>query len=313
MAQAADRNTYDSQGESQDITRNGIKPVDYWYVFWGFMRRYPVVPVVILVLLVTCALLAPILSPHDPVRGNLRASGIPPVFMSGGTWEYPFGTDIQGRDILSRVIYGARVSTIIAGAVLLAGGIGGTLIGLIAGYRGGIVDQVAMRAVDFTLAMPFLLVALVVVIVFGQSLTLIIVLLILFGWDNFARVVRAETLALREADYVQIARIAGASELRVLFRHILPGVLGSVLVIGSLRVGALILTESTLSFLGVGVPPNTPAWGIMVADGRQHLGTAWWISTMPGGAIFLVVVGFNFLGDWLRDWFDPRLRQLRTY
>lgn len=313
MAQAADRNTYDSQGESQDITRNGIKPADYWYVFWGFMRRYPVVPVVILVLLVTCALLAPILSPHDPVRGNLRASGIPPVFMSGGTWEYPFGTDIQGRDILSRVIYGARVSTIIAGAVLLAGGIGGTLIGLIAGYRGGIVDQVAMRAVDFTLAMPFLLVALVVVIVFGQSLTLIIVLLILFGWDNFARVVRAETLALREADYVQIARIAGASELRVLFRHILPGVLGSVLVIGSLRVGALILTESTLSFLGVGVPPNTPAWGIMVADGRQHLGTAWWISTMPGGAIFLVVVGFNFLGDWLRDWFDPRLRQLRTY
>ncbi len=313
MAQAADRNTFDSQAESQSTTRNGIKPAEYWHVFWGFMRRYPVIPVVILVLLVACAVFAPLLSPHDPVRGNLRASGIPPVFMSGGTWEYPFGTDIQGRDILSRVIYGARVSTIIAGAVLLAGGIGGTLIGLIAGYRGGIVDQVAMRAVDFTLAMPFLLVALVVVIVFGQSLTLIIVLLILFGWDNFARVVRAETLALREADYVQIARIAGASELRVLFRHILPGVLGSVLVIGSLRVGALILTESTLSFLGVGVPPNTPAWGIMVADGRQHLGTAWWISTMPGGAIFLVVVGFNFLGDWLRDWFDPRLRQLRTY
>ena len=313
MAQAADRNTYDSQAESHAVTRNGIKPTEYWHVFWGFMRRYPVIPIVILVLLVTCAVFAPLLSPHDPVRGNLRASGIPPVFMSGGTWEYPFGTDIQGRDILSRVIYGARVSTIIAGAVLLAGGIGGTLIGLIAGYRGGIVDQVAMRAVDFTLAMPFLLVALVVVIVFGQSLTLIIVLLILFGWDNFARVVRAETLALREADYVQIARIAGASELRVLFRHILPGVLGSVLVIGSLRVGALILTESTLSFLGVGVPPNTPAWGIMVADGRQHLGTAWWISTMPGGAIFLVVVGFNFLGDWLRDWFDPRLRQLRTY
>lgn len=313
MAQAADRKACDAGSVAQDTIGSGRTPIDYWHMFWGFMRRYPVVPVLILVLLVTCAALAPVLSPHDPVRGNLRASGIPPVFMSGGTWEHPFGTDIQGRDIMSRVIYGARVSTIIAGAVLLAGGIGGTLIGLVAGYRGGIVDQVAMRAVDFTLAMPFLLVALVVVIVFGQSLTLIIVLLILFGWDNFARVVRAETLALREADYVQIARIAGASELRVLFRHILPGVLGSVLVIGSLRVGALILTESTLSFLGVGVPPNTPAWGIMVADGRQHLGTAWWISTMPGGAIFLVVVGFNFLGDWLRDWFDPRLRQLRTY
>lgn len=287
--------------------------LERWRAVWAFMRRYPVVPLLILVLLVGCALLAPLLAPHDPLRGNLRASGTPPIFLADGTWEYPLGTDIQGRDVLSRIIYGARVSTIIASAVLLGGGIGGTLIGLIAGYRGGIVDQVAMRLVDFTLAMPFLLVALVVVIVFGQSLTLIIVLLILFGWDNFARVVRAETLSLREADYVQIARIAGASEWRLLFRHILPGVLGSVLVIGSLRVGSLILTESTLSFLGVGVPPNTPAWGIMVADGRQHLSTAWWISTMPGAAIFLVVVGFNFLGDWLRDWFDPRLRQLRTH
>jgi peptide/nickel transport system permease protein len=169
-----------------------------------------------------------------------------------------------------------------------------------------------MRAVDFTLAMPFLLVALVVVVVFGQSLELIIVLLILFGWDNFARVVRAETLTLRESDYVSYARIQGASQWRILFRHILPGVVGSVLVIGSLRVGSLILTESTLSFLGVGVPPDTPAWGIMASDGRQHLSRAWWIATMPGIAIFLVVMGFNFLGDWLRDWFDPRLRQLRT-
>ncbi len=279
---------------------------------WSWLRRYPVVPFLILVLMVVCALFAEQLAPHDPVRGDILATKKPLIFMEGGTWTHPLGTDHQGRDILSRLIYGARVSTIISTAVILAGGIGGTIIGLIAGYRGGIVDQIAMRAVDFTLAMPFLLVALVVVVVFGQSLELIILLLILFGWDNFARVVRAETLTLRESDYVSYARIQGASQARIMFRHILPGVVGSVLVIGSLRVGSLILTESTLSFLGVGVPPDTPAWGIMASDGRQHLSNAWWISTMPGIAIFLVVMGFNFLGDWLRDWFDPRLRQLRV-
>ena len=281
-------------------------------VGWSLIRRYPVIPFAILALMIVCALFAEQISQHDPLRGNLRAAFTPPVFMDGGSWQHPLGTDHQGRDVLSRAIYGARVSTIISTAVILAGGIGGTAIGLLAGYRGGWVDQIAMRAVDFTLAMPFLLVALVVVVVFGQSLELIIILLILFGWDNFARVVRAETLSLRESDYVSYARIQGASQARILFRHILPGVVGSVLVIGSLRVGSLILTESTLSFLGVGVPPDTPAWGIMASDGRQHLSRAWWISTMPGIAIFLVVMGFNFLGDWLRDWFDPRLRQLRV-
>ncbi len=289
--------------------RMGIRAV--LRLIWGIIRRYPLVPAAIFVLLVTCAAFAPQLSPHDPVRGNIRSVKIPPMFIEGNVPEHPLGTDHQGRDILSRLIHGARVSTIISGAVLLGGGIGGTLIGLIAGYRGGWVDQMAMRAVDFTLAMPFLLIALVIVGVFGQSLELIIVLLILFGWDNFARVVRAETLTLRESDYVNCARVFGASETRILFRHILPGVTGSILVIGSLRVGSLILTESTLSFLGVGVPPDTPAWGIMVSDGRQHLKDAWWISALPGLAIFLVVMGFNFLGDWLRDWFDPRLRQLR--
>ncbi len=279
---------------------------------WSFMRRYPVIPALIFVLLVLCAIFASQLSPHDPVRGNIRSVKIPPIVMEGGNPDHLLGTDHQGRDILSRLIHGARVSSIISGVVLLGGGIGGTLIGLIAGYRGGWIDQVAMRAVDFTLAMPFLLVALVVVGVFGQSLELMIVLLIFFGWDNFARVVRAEALTLRESDYVNCARIFGASEWRILFRHILPGVTGSILVIGSLRVGSLILTESTLSFLGVGVPPDTPAWGIMVSDGRQHLKDAWWVSAIPGMAICLVVMGFNFLGDWLRDWFDPRLRQLRA-
>lgn len=232
------------------------------------------------------------------------------MWLEGGRGTHPLGTDVQGRDLLSRVIFGARVSAMIAGTVIAAGGIGGTVIGLIAGYKGGLVDEIAMRAVDFVLAMPFILVALVVVIVFGQSLGLIIILLILFSWESFARVVRGETLQLKTANYVELARIAGASPFRIMFRHILPGLLGSVLVIASLRVGGLILTEATLSFLGVGVPASIPAWGVMVAEGRNYLDTAWWISLMPGLAIFLVVMGFNFLGDWLRDWFDPRLRQL---
>lgn len=297
--------------DQEDPDKGGISRA--FGMAWGVARRYPVIPAIVFILLVVCAIFATQLSPHDPVRGNIRSVKLPPMFIEGGTSQHPLGTDHQGRDILSRLIHGARVSSIISSVVLLGGGIGGTLIGLIAGYRGGWVDQIAMRAVDFTLALPFLLVALVVVGVFGQSLELIIVLLILFGWDNFARVVRAETLTLRESDYVNCARVFGASEMRILFKHILPGVTGSILVIGSLRVGSLILTESTLSFLGVGVPPDTPAWGIMVSDGRQHLRDAWWISAIPGIAIFLVVMGFNFLGDWLRDWFDPRLRQLRSY
>ncbi len=279
-------------------------------VTWRGFRRYPVLPLAVLVILIVFAIFAPLLAPHDPKQGDLRDRNIPPIFMDGGSSDHVLGTDLQGRDILSRVIFGARISMIIATTVVLAGGVGGTLIGIVAGYRGGWLDELAMRTVDFTLALPFLLVALVVVIVLGQSLTLMIVLLILFGWDSYARQVRAEVLTLRDAEYVQIAQIQGASLVRIIFRHILPNLWGIILVVSSLRVGGLILTESTLSFLGVGVPPSTPAWGIMVADGRAYLDTAWWVSFMPGVAIFLVVMSFNFLGDWLRDYFDPRLRQL---
>ena len=277
---------------------------------WHILRRWPVFPAIVMATLIIFAVFAPLIAPHDPKQGGLQASSRPPMWLEGGSGTYPLGTDVQGRDLFSRVVYGARVSALIAGTVIAAGGIGGTVIGLLAGFRGGLVDELAMRAVDFVLAMPFLLVALVVVIAIGQSLTLIIILLILFSWDSFARVVRAETLQLKSAGYVDLARIAGASPMRIMFRHILPGLLGSVLVVASLRVGGLILTEATLSFLGVGVPPSVPAWGVMVADGRNYLATAWWISLVPGMAILTVVMGVNFLGDWLRDWFDPRLRQL---
>lgn len=226
-----------------------------------------------------------------------------------GSSKFILGTDALGRDVLSRVIFGARISLLIAAIVLTAGAIGGTMLGLVAGYYGGQIDEIAMRFVDLTLAIPFILIALVVVIVLGQSLAIIIALLVLFSWNGFARLVRGETLQIKTRDYVNMARVAGASTSRILFRHILLGVVNTVIVVATLRVGSLILTEATLSFLGVGVPPPTPAWGLMVSDGRQYISTAWWITFFPGVAILMTVLSMNFLGDWLRDRWDPRLRQ----
>ena len=276
---------------------------------WYFFRKYPIIPLAIFFLLVFVAIFAPILAPFDPAQGSIRTRHIPPVWLEGGTAGHFFGTDSLGRDILSRVIYGARIALMVAVSVIFAGGIFGTIVGMFAGYRGGLADEIAMRIVDLLLAMPFLLVALTVVIVFGQSLTQMIILLIIFSWDNFARVVRAESLRIRGDAYIDAARIAGASDIRIVFRHILPGVFGVVLIVASLRVGQLILIEATLSFLGAGLPKSVPAWGVMVADGQAWITTAWWIAAVPGMMIFAVVMSFNFLGDWLRDHFDPRLRQ----
>ncbi len=276
-----------------------------WYVF----RRYPLIPIGVFFLLVFVAIFGPMLAPFDPAQGSIRTRHIPPIWLEGGSAQHFFGTDSLGRDMLSRVIYGARVALMVAVSVIVVGGISGTIIGMFAGYLGGLVDEIAMRIVDLLLAMPFLLVALTVVVVFGQSLTQMIVLLILFSWDNFARVVRAESLRIKSDAYVDAARVAGASNIRIVFRHILPGVFGVVLIVGSLRVGQLILIEATLSFLGAGLPKSVPAWGVMVADGQAWITTAWWVAAVPGAMIFVVVMSFNFLGDWMRDFFDPKLRQ----
>ena len=277
--------------------------------FWMIMRNYPVLPGLVFLTVVFMAAFAPQLAPFEPNAGSIRTRNLPPFWMADSSSEHLLGTDPLGRDLLSRTIYGARIAVVVAGSVLLTGGIGGTAIGMLAGYKKGWIDEVAMRAVDFTLAMPFLLVALTVVVVMGQSMTIMIVLLILFSWDNFARVVRAETLRLSSLEYVDSARISGASTRRIILRHILPGVVGTVMIVASLRVGQLILIEATLSFLGAGLPKSVPAWGVMVASGQNFLQTAWWVAAVPGMMIFLVVLGFNFLGDWLRDWLDPKLRQ----
>ena len=212
--------------------------------------------------------------------------------------------------MLSRVIHGARVSLAVMAVALSAGLLIGTTLGLIAGYAGGIIDETITRIVDIWLGFPFLLLALVVAIVIGASFTIVMILMVLLAWSSFVRNVRADVLVLKESDFVALARISGASTQRIIIKHILPGTIGTVTVIASLSVGNLILSEATLSFLGAGIPAPTPSWGNMVAEGRDYLQTAWWTSVFPGIALFLTVMSLNFLGDWLRDRLDPRLRQL---
>ena len=273
-------------------------------------RQWPVIPVAIALSLIVVAIFAELVSPHDPLAGDTYDRNEPPVWAEEGSSEFLLGTDHIGRDVLSRIIFGARVSLIVAVTVLIAGAALGTLVGLVAGYMGGIVDEVLMRLVDFVFALPFIVVALVASVVWGASLELVIILLSLFTWAPFARQVRAESLQLKTMDYVALARVAGASGFRITVRHILPGVVNTVMVLSSLQVGSLILTESVLSFLGVGIPPPQPSWGSMVSEGRQYISTAWWISFFPGFAILLIVFSMNFFGDWLRDKLDPRLRQI---
>tara|TARA_Y100000780_G_scaffold65089_1_gene57732 strand:- start:1436 stop:2257 length:822 start_codon:yes stop_codon:yes gene_type:complete len=228
-----------------------------------------------------------------------------------GSSKFLLGTDHLGRDVLSRVIYGARISLLVSIITLLVGGSIGITMGLVAGYYGGFVDEFLMRLVDIKLAIPLILIALVLVITLGQSLWIIVTVLCLFIWPRFARQVRGEVLQLKHMDYVSLAKVSGASTARILFIHIFPGTINTLIVVSTLQVGIVILLESTLSFLGAGVPPPTPAWGSMVADGRDKLaGGVWWISTFPGVAIMLTVMSLNWFGDWLRDTLDPRLRQL---
>lgn len=275
------------------------------------IRRLPVIPVVLLLIVVVAGITAPWISPSDPNSGNLRNRNLPPAWMEDGSTDNLLGTDQLGRDLLSRTIHGARISLIMAAVTLGIGGTLGVLLGLLAGWYGRLVDEIIMRLVDIELAIPLILVALVLVTSLGQSLNLMVAILAIWIWPRFARMVRGEVLRLKTMDYVALARVSGASTPRIMLRHLLPGTINTVIIVATLQVGIVILVEASLSFLGAGVPPPTPAWGSMVADGRDRLLVgAWWIATVPGIAIVLTVMALNIFGDWLRDTLDPRLRQL---
>ena len=303
------------KGGSIALNRLAAPAPSNWKRLVRGLRRLPVVPGSIILMLSLMAVFAPLLAPgpissHGPLDADLRYRRLPPQWQEGGSSEFRLGADLQGRDVLSRIIHGARVSLTVAAAAITLGMAFGTAFGLISGYFGGLVDEVMMRVVEIFLAVPLILIALVIVVVAGASYTTVISVLVLFSWVQFARQVRGEVLSLKELDYVALARVAGAPAWRILLRHIFPGVVNTMTVVATLNVGGIILTESVLSYLGAGIPPPTPAWGAMVADGRNYLAISWWIAFFPGMAIFLTVMAFNFLGDWLRDALDPRLRQI---
>ena len=274
-------------------------------------RRYPVVPLALLVcLLALPAALAPQIAPYDPLRGSLAKRLKPPVWMEGGTSDHLLGTDKLGRDILSRMIYGARVSLAVSLIAIVVGGIIGVALGLVSGYFGGKTDALLMRLVDISLSLPTILLALVLVAAVGPSFSTVIIVLVVLLWARYARLVRGETLVIKERDFIARARVAGASHARIMFRYMFPNVVNSLTVLATLQVGYVILLESALSFLGAGLPRPTPAWGLMIADGRELIVTAWWVSMFPGLAIMLTVLALNLLGDWLRDHLDPKLRNI---
>jgi peptide/nickel transport system permease protein len=254
------------------------------------------------------AVLAPFLAPHPPLQGSLGDKLRPPAWVDGGQWRYPLGTDLLGRDILSRLIHGARTSLAAAAVAVVVAGTLGTLVGLVAGYFGGAVDAVLMRLTDVALSLPLILVAIVLAAAVGAGFGNVIVIIVLLLWPRYARQIRGETLALTARDFVALARIANCSHARILRRHILPNVVPTLLVLVTLQAGYVVLLESTLSFLGAGMPPSTPAWGLMIAEGRTVIESAWWVVLWPGLAIMLLVVSGNLLGDWLRDRFDPTLK-----
>jgi len=266
--------------------------------------RLPWIPLSILIVLLVCTVFAPLLTPHDPGEISILESRTPPSLIS----IHPLGTDVLGRDVLARLIFGARTAMFISIVALGTGAFAGTVLGLTAGYRGGWADVAIMRAADAALGFPTILVVIIVTIL-GAGIENIILAVMLTVWARFARMIRGEVLSIKELDFVTFARIAGLSTPKIIVRHIFPNTINTLMVITSLLVGQVILLEASLSFLGLGLPPGSAAWGIMVSEGKSEILEVWWLSLFPGIAITVVVLAFNFFGDWLRDNLDPKLRR----
>ncbi|MBI3954027.1 MAG: ABC transporter permease [Chloroflexi bacterium] len=270
----------------------------------------PLIPATIIAVMLFFAAFAPVVAPSPPNKGSLKEALRPPAWSQGGSWRYPLGTDYAGRDILSRVIYGARVSLSLAALSIPMGVLLGVSLGVVAGYFGGWADIFIMRLVDAALSMPGILLAMVLAGVFGASFLNLVIIIAMVSWPGYARISRGETLSVRERDFVGLARVAGCSTPHILVRHILPNIINSIVVLATLMVGSVILLEAALSFLGIGIRPPTPTWGGMLNEARGYITKAWWLAVFPGAAIAVTVLSINLFGDWLRDRLDPKLRQV---
>lgn len=264
-----------------------------------------IVGLAIITALVLAAALAPLIAPYDPTAGSLGDRLLPPFWQAGGSTAHLLGTDVLGRDTLSRLIYGAQASLTVAVTAIFVAGSLGSLLGIVAGYLGSWIDAVIMRAVDIAFSFPAILLALVLAVVFGASFFNIVLVISLVLWAEYARMARGETLKVKGMDYVALAQVAGCSKTSIMARHILPNVTSSLIVLATLQVGVVIILEASLSFLGVGIPPPTPTWGSMIAEGRSYIVTAWWLSLVPGAAILLTVLSFNLVGDALTELLSP--------
>lgn len=285
----------------------------WWQSFNNFLLdlvRHPLAFLggIIVIIYLFMAVFAPFLTPHNPTQGDLRIRLTPPAWESGGSWEYPLGTDAQGRDLLSRIIFGARVSFGVGLISVTISVIVGTFLGMLAGYFGGHFDNIVSRLADLLLAFPFLIFAIGVMAFLGPGFVNLILALTFKGWVEFFRLVRGEMLAEKTKEYVEAARVTGLGSYAIILKEILPNIAQSVFVLGTLRIGYMIITEASLSFLGLGMPPTIPTWGTMVAAGRDTMMVAWWITTFPGLAILFLIMSINLFGEGLRDILDPRLK-----
>jgi len=273
--------------------------------------KWPLVALLVLLLVIFAAIFGPLISPLDPNRQDIMMRLADPLTAGRRNAFFWLGTDGLGRDVLSRLLYGARISLLVGVAAILVGGTIGVVAGLVAGYFGGWIDDVIMRLGDIQLAFPFILLAIMFLVILGPGVLNIIIVLGIGQWVTYARIVRAQTLSLREKEYVEAARALGDSTFLIIFRTILPNIIAPLTVIASFNVASVILSEASLSFLGLGVPPNVPTWGAMLADSRDQLmANKWWLAVYPGMAIVMTVLAFNILGDWLRDFLDPRLKTM---
>lgn len=278
--------------------------------YWRTLNRVPLLPILLLAPMIVWGLFGPWLWPHDPTAVDLMAPLKPPAWIDGGTMTHLLGTDQFGRDLFSRLIEGARVSLIVVGVGVLGSAAIGIYLGLVAGYYGGVVDNVLMRIVDVMMSIPSIMLMILIGGALGGGVMTISILIIVVFWSNFARVVRAETLVIRESNFVALAKVANCSNFRILRRHILPNLLATCVVLITLQFGRALIIEASITFIGVGIQPPDSAWGLLISDGRAYMSSAWWICTFAGLAITITVLGGNLLGDWLRDVLDPRSRRI---